>query len=382
MIRFATGFFLAATGMLLAAAPALAQDMSDCARNALTPERCAAWQSAAQAESLSLTLRQLDAHITALAATGRIAREEAEVQRTRLAASQTAWETFRDRQCALPGAHPAGAGACRRAMTEARLSELQDPDVPERGQEDKSWSERRVLQSPFHRNAWIMLRLGGPPMRTVSDRAALATGPRETQDWNFRKAVSDFQAKIRSVSGFGPLTSGFIAAEWDMLRYDPETGARLHQAPETIEGSPADNNWDKNEAEAFAARLPACLKNLADPQCRVQYSTELGCRYDADMAAFCQAKLDGLREIFQSYAATNPEHRDHVYKAVACLTPVAFDARFSQSFLDPASQQKASSGTAQAEGKPCSELGLASDGTGWTAKAVPVFGVTMDLEIR
>jgi uncharacterized protein YecT (DUF1311 family) len=382
MKGFATRFFLAAFGIFFAAAPVFAQDISDCERNALTPERCAAWQSAVQAESLSLTLRRLDAHIAALAASGRIAQEKAGAQREKLAASQTAWETFRDRHCALSGSHPAGTSACRQLMTEARLSELQDPDVPEAGEENKSWSERRVLQSSFHRNAWIMLRIAGPPMRTVSDRVALATGPRETQDWNFRKAVSDFQVKIRAVSGFGPLSSGFIAAEWDMLRYDPETGSRLHQAPETIEGSPADNNWDKNEAEAFAARLPACLKNLADPQCRVQYSTELGCRYDAEMAAVCQAKLDGLREVFQSYSLANPEHRDHVYKAVACLTPVPFDDRFSQSFLVTGIRQKAASETTRAEGKPCSELGLAPDGTGWSAKAVPVFGVTMDLEVR
>lgn len=380
MNRLATGVLLTAISILGATA-ASAQDISDCERNALVPERCAAWRSAAQAESLALTHRQLDAHIAALATEGRITPEKAETQRTRLAASQVAWETFRDRQCALSGSHPSGTDACRQAMTEARLSELQDPDVPETGLEDKSWSERRVHQSPFQRNAWIMLRLGVPPMRTVADRVALSDGPREAQDWNFRKAVSDFKAKIRATSGFGPLTSGFVAAEWDMLRYDPETGVRLHNAPETIEGSPADNTWDKNEAEAFAARLPACLKNLADPQCRVQYSTELGCRYDDEMAAFCQAKLEGLRDIFQSYSATNPEHRDRVYKAVACLTPVPLDAQFSQSFL-AAGQRKTASKHASAEGKPCSDLGLASDGAGWSAKAVPVFGVTMDLEIR
>lgn len=377
MSRFATGLFVVLVSM---AAPALAQETSDCEKHALAPERCEAWRSAAQAEALSLTLRQLDAHIADLAATGRIGQGKAEAQRSRLAASQAAWETFSARHCALAGAHSAGPEACRQAMVEARLDELLDPDIAEAGLADKSWSERRVQQSAFQRDAWVMLRLGVPPMRTVADRVALATGPRKVQDWIFRKDVSDFQAKIRQVSGFGPLTSAFIAAEWDMLRYDPETGARLHQSPETIEGSPADNNWDKNEAEAFAARLPACLKNLADPQCRVQYSTELGCRYDADMAAFCQAKLDGLRGVFQSFSATNPEHRDGFYKAVACLTPAPFDETFSQSFLTGMHQQ--ASNPSGGENKLCSELGLTADGDGWSARNVPVFGTTMDLEIR
>jgi hypothetical protein len=149
-----------------------------------------------------------------------------------------------------------------------------------------------------------------------------------------------------------------------------------------MEGSPADNSWDKNEAEAFAARLPACLKNLADPQCRVQFSTELGCRYDAEMAAFCQAKLEGLRDVFQSFSAANAEHRDRVYSAVACLTPAPIDERFSQSFLTPATHQETASARASVEGKPCSDLGLVSDGAGWSAKAASVFGATMDLEIR
>jgi hypothetical protein len=377
MSRLATGLFVA---MVLMAAPALAQEVSDCEKHALAPERCGAWRSAAQAEALALTLRQLDAHIADLAATGRIAQEKAAAQRARLAASQAAWETFSERHCALAGVNPAGPEACRQTMVEARLDELLDPDVAEASLADKSWSERRVLQSAFQRDAWVMLRLGVPPMRTVADRVALATGPRKVQDWSFRKDVSDFQAKIRQVSGFGPLTSGFIAAEWDMLRYDPETGTRLHQSPETIEGSPADNNWDKNEAEAFAARLPACLKNLADPQCRVQYSTELGCRYDADMATFCQAKLDGLRGVFQSFSATNPEHRDHFYKAVACLTPAPFDETFSQSFLAGIDLQ--TSNPSGGEHKLCSELGFKADGNGWSARNVPVFGTVMDLEVR
>lgn len=379
MSRFATGLLLAIIAMPGTATLAGAQDISDCARNALPPDLCRAWQSAVQAESLSRTLRQLDARTEALAASGRIAQEKAADQRARLAASEAAWEIFRDRQCALAGAHPAGTDACRQAMAEARLAELQDPDAPEAGAEDKSWSERRVRQSPFHTDAWVMLRLGGPPMRTVADRVALATGPRQAQDWSFRKWVSDFQAKIRAASGYGPLTSGFVAAEWDMLRYDPESGVRLHAAPETIAGSPADNSWDKDEAGAFAARLPSCLKNLADPQCRVQYSTELGCRYDADMAAFCQQKLDGLRGVFQSYSLDDPQHRDDFYKAVACLTPVPIDTTFSQTFL---AGRNLASNPAGAEGRPCSELGFTADGKGWSARDVPLFGTRMDLEIR
>lgn len=380
MIRFSIGLLLA--GIVFSAGAVRAQDASDCEKNGLLPERCLAWRSAAEAASFSLTLGQLDAHIAALAKAGRISQAKADARRQTLATSQAAWQTFRDRQCALPGAHPDGAEACRSQMAEARLAELQDPDVPEAGLEDKSWSERRVLQSPFYRGAWITLRLRAPPMRTVADRVALATGPRETQDWSFRKEVSDFQTKIRTVSGFGPLTSGFIAAEWDMLRYDPETGARLHQGPETIEGSPADNNWDKNEAEAFAAKLPACLRNLADPQCRVQYSTELGCRYDADMAAVCQTRLDGLRGVFKSFNVTTPEHRDQFYKAIACLTPAPFDERFTRSFLVPDSLKKAAPNSSSIEGRPCSDLGLAADGNGWAATGASVFGVTMDLEIR
>lgn len=376
-----------AMGLLLAvlsstATLADAQDISNCARNALPPDLCRAWQNAVQAEALSRTIRQLDAQTETLAAAGRISQEKAADQRARLAASQAAWENFRNRQCALADTHTAGADACRQAMTEARLAELQDPDAPAADAKDDGWSERRVRQSPFHTDAWVMLRLGGPPMRTVADRVALAAGPRQVQDWNFRKWVSDFPAKMRAASGFGPVTSGFIAAEWDMLRYDPETGARLHPAPETIEGSPADNRWDKNEAEAFAARLPTCLKNLADPQCSVQYSTELGCRYDADMAAFCQAKLDELRGVFQSYSLDNPQHRDSFYKAVACLTPVSIDATFSRSFLRDDNRQQAASDPASAEGKPCSRLGLAADGTGWSARDVSLFGMTLDLEIR
>lgn len=356
-----------------------AQDQADCARNALPPGLCQAWQIAVQTESLSQTLRLLDGGIEARAAAGGIAQEKAADQRARLAASQAAWETFRDRQCAVAGAHPDGTEACRQSMAEERLAELQNPDIAEAGAEGESWSERRVRQSPFHTDAWVMLRLGGPPMRTIADRVALATGPRQAQDWSFRKWVSDFQAKIRAASGYGPLTSGFVAAEWDMLRYDPESGVRLHAAPETIAGSPADNSWDKDEAGAFAARLPSCLKNLADPQCRVQYSTELGCRYDADMAAFCQQKLDGLRGVFQSYSLDDPQHRDDFYKAVACLTPVPIDTTFSQTFL---AGRNLASNPAGAEGRPCSELGFTADGKGWSARDVPLFGTRMDLEIR
>lgn len=378
MNRFTTGLILTVIGLLGLQGSATAQE-TDCERNALAADRCAAWQSAVQATSLSQTLGQIDSHLAALARKGTIPPEKAEAQRAKLAASQAAWQTFIERHCALPAAHPQGPDACRRQMAEARLAELQDPDLPEKGSEDKSWSQRRLLQSPFHTEAWVMLRIAGPPMRTVADRVALATGPRETQDWAFRKRVSDFQKKIRAVSGFGPLTSGFIAAEWDMLRYHPETGVALHQAPGRVEGSPADNTWDKNEAEAFASRLPACMRNMADPQCRVQYSTELGCRYDAEMAQFCQAKLDGLREGFQAYSLANPDDRDHFYKAVACLTPVPLDASFSGTFLAAASNP---AGAISTEGRPCSELGLVPDGNGWSARGVPVFGIALDLEIR
>lgn len=382
MKRYALGLFLASVALLIIAGPSRSQETDDCAKHGLAQDACQAWRSAIRAEALSLILQQLDAHIGRLVSSGEIAEEKGAQQKARLAASQSAWETYRDLQCALPGAHAEGADACRQAMTEARLDELQDPDVAEPGQEDKSWSERRVLESPFHRNAWIMLRLGMQPMRTIADRVALATGPRETRDWSFRKQVFDFAPKIRQAAGFGPLTSAFIAAEWDMLRYDPETGTPLHQAPGKIEGSPADNSWDKHEAEAFAARLPACMRNLADPKCRVQYSTELGCRYDEDMARFCQAKMDGLRDVFQSYSVDNPENRAHFYSAVACLTPVPFDERFSGSFLTSGIKAKGVASMTAMEGRPCSAIGLTRDGEGWSARQVKVFGAVIDLEMR
>jgi len=382
MRRFSTSLALIAIGMLFNPNLAGAQDMSDCERNALGTERCANWQAATQVVAMRQTVERLDSHIAELAKEGRIAPEDAEAQRLKLVASQAAWEIYRDRQCRFAGAHPEGPAACLRTMTEARVLELQDPDVPEQNFKDKSWSERRLLQGQFQPEELVMLRLAGPPVRTVADRVALTKGPRETQDWNFRKWVSDLQQKLREVSRFGPLTSSFIAAEWDALRYDPETGAPLHQFPEHVEGSPADNTWDKNESQGFAARLPSCLRNLADPQCRVQYSTELGCRYDDDMAAFCQSKLDGLKEVFQSYSVTDPRHRDDVYKAIACLTPVPLDQRFAGTFLVSDTGQNAKLDPANAEGRPCAELGLEVDGDGWSAPSVRVFGSTMDMEIR
>ncbi|WEZ85653.1 DUF1311 domain-containing protein (plasmid) [Rhizobium sp. 32-5/1] len=382
MRRLSISLALIAICMLLNPNIAGAQDISDCERNALGTERCANWQAAVQAVSLQQTVERLDSHIAELAKAGRIAPEDAEAQRRKLVASQAAWEIYRDRQCALVGAHPEGPAACLRILTEARVLELQDPDIPEQSFKHRSWSERRLLQGQFQPQELVMLRLAGPPLRTVADRVALAKGPRQTQDWNFRKSVSDLQQKLREVSRFGPLTSSFIAAEWDALRYDPETGAPLHQFPERIEGSPADNTWDKNESQAFAARLPSCLRNLADPQCRVQYSTELGCRYDTDMAAFCQSKLDGLKEVFQSYSVTDPRHRDEVYKAIACLTPAPLDQPLSGTFLVPDTAQNARLEPGNVEGRPCSELGLEVDGDGWSARSVRVFDSTMDLEIR
>lgn len=382
MKRYALGLFFASVALLIFAAPSRSQETGDCAKHGLAQEVCQAWRSAVRAEALSLILKQLDAHIGRLVSSGEIAQEKGAQQKARLAASQSAWETYRNLQCTLPGAHPRGADVCPQVMTEARLGELQDPDVAEPGQEDKSWSERRVLESPFHRSAWIMLRLGIQPMRTIADRVALTTGPRETREWSFRKQVFDFAPKIRQVAGFGPLTSAFIAAEWDMLRYDPETGTALHQAPGKIEGSPADNSWDKHEAEAFAARLPACMRNLADPKCRVRYSTELGCRYDEDMARFCQARMDGLREVFQFYSVDNPQHREQFYRAIACLTPVPFDERFSGSFLTSGFQAKGAASMTAVEGLPCSAIGLTRDGEGWSARQVQVFGVAIDLEMR
>lgn len=382
MKHYIPGLLVASIALLTFAVPSRSQETDDCARHGLVQDVCQAWRAAIRTEALSLTLRQLGTHIDRLVSRGEIAEEKGAQQKARLAASQSAWEIYRERQCALPGAHSVGIDACRQTMTEARVDELQDPDVAIPGQENKSWSERRVLESPFHRSAWIMLRLGAQPMRTVADRVALASGPKETRDWGFRKQVFDFAPKIRHATGFGPLTSAFIAAEWDMLRYDPETGASLHQAPGKIEGSPADNSWDKHEAEAFAARLPTCMRNLADPKCHVQYSIELGCRYDEDMARFCQAKMDGLREVFQSYSVDNPEDREHFYRAVACLTPVPFDERFSGSFLTSGIQTKGHSSTTSTEGQLCSTVGLKRDGEGWSAREVPVFGTVMDMEIR
>lgn len=380
MNRFIIGLLAAVTGVTVAPMAASAQDLSGCGRNAIPADRCAAWQSAARTTALSRAIEQLDGNAAALAKDGRISPEKAEAQRASLAASQAAWETFAERHCALPGAHPEGPEACRNQMIRERLAELQDPDLPEPGSEDKSWSKRRLRQSPSYTQAFVTLTLDGPPMRTLADRAALAKGPHETREWENRKQVWDFQKKIREVRGFGPLTSDFIAAEWDMLRFDPETGAPLHQAPERIEGSPADNSWDKNEAEAFASRLPACMRNMADPQCRVHYSPELGCRYDAEMAAFCQAKFDGLRDVFQSYDIADPDHREHFYRAVACLTPAPLGEGFAGTFLASASPPPVEA--SNVAGGPCSALGLVRDGGGWSASGVPVFGVAMDLEIR
>jgi uncharacterized protein len=193
--------------------------------------------------------------------------------------------------------------ACLRVVYQRRIANLKDY-LSGFAQDRKASEEEAKLDADF-----TTLEDGAHYARLVEKKDVR---------WHVQKRfIAKIVSRVLLERGFDVKSAAYIAVNWDAFRFDPETGERL------LPGTAL--TLSERKAAQFARALPDCLGYLSQPSCRIDYSIELGCRYDPAIATKCQARFAGLSERFQSFPS-DPRDGDRgrsaryeMYQRTACL---------------------------------------------------------------
>jgi hypothetical protein len=96
-----------------------------------------------------------------------------------------------------------------------------------------------------------------------------------------------------------------LAEEWDGIRYDIETGAKI------MEKRPI--NMTAKDAGRYAARIPDCLSDFPNSNCELNYASELGCKLDPTVKEVCQRNFRFEQAVFSGPRGLT------LYPALSCV---------------------------------------------------------------
>jgi hypothetical protein len=124
--------------------------------------------------------------------------------------------------------------------------------------------------------------------------------------WLYQKPfIAGIVEKVLIARGFEKRTARALAEEWDGIRYDIETGAKI------MEKRPI--NMTAKDAGRYAARIPDCLSDFPNSNCELNYASELGCKLDPTVKEVCQRNFRFEQAVFSGPRGLT------LYPALSCV---------------------------------------------------------------